>query len=135
MSHFTKCELKMTNLQAIKNALDDLEWDYEEATAGQSVTVRGWRGQTLEAAMSINMGKYDIGVVKNENGTFDLVSDWWGIETTKGLTETELKNTISQKYQYHNVKMACEDKGYSVEEEVNEEDGSIQLVVRRWVHD
>lgn len=133
MSHFTKCELKMVNLQAIKNACDDLGWEYQEATAEQGVTVRGWRGQTLEAEMSINMGKYDIGVVKNENGTYDLVSDWWGIETTKGLTENELKNTINQKYQYHNVKIACEDKGYEVEEEVNQEDGSIQLVVRRWV--
>ena len=40
---------------------------------------------------------------------------------------------LSQRYQYHNVKQACEDKGYSVEEEVNEEDGSIRLVVRKWV--
>ena len=28
---------------------------------------------------------------------------------------------------------ACEEKGYSVEEELNEEDGTIQLVVRKWV--
>ena len=28
--------------------------------------------------------------------------------------------------------MACEDKGYALEEEENEEDGSIRLVVRKW---
>ena len=42
---------------------------------------------------------------------------------------------MNQKYQYNNVKMACEEKGYAVEEEVNEEDGSIRLVVRKWVAD
>lgn len=135
MSHFTKCELKMTNLAAIVAALNDLEHEFTEAEAGQSATVRGWRGQELDAAISVNMGKYDIGVVKNADGTYDLTADWWGVETTKGVSEEQFKNTLSQRYQYHNVLQACEAKGYSVEEEVNEEDGSIQLVVRKWVSD
>jgi hypothetical protein len=135
MSHFTKCELKMTNLAAIKKALADLELSYSEAAQGQDVTVRGYRGDTLKAAMSIDMGKYDIGVIANAEGTYDLTADWWGVETTKGVSEEEFKHRLSQRYQYHNVKMACEDKGYSVEEELNEEDGSIRLVVRKWVNE
>jgi hypothetical protein len=133
MSHFTKCELKMTNLAAIKKALADLELQYAEAEQGQDVVVRGYRGDTLRAAMSIDMGKYDIGVIANAEGTYDLTADWWGVETTKGVSEEEFKHRLSQRYQYHNVKMACEDKGYTVEEELNEEDGSIRLVVRKWV--
>jgi hypothetical protein len=135
MSHFTKCELKMTNLAAIKKALADLELSYSEAAQGQDVIVRGYRGDTLKAAMSIDMGKYDIGVIANAEGTYDLTADWWGVETTKGVSEEEFKHRLSQRYQYHNVKMACEDKGYSVEEELNEEDGSIRLVVRKWVNE
>ncbi len=135
MSHFTKCELKMTNLQALKKALEDLEYDFTVAEQGQAVRVRGWRGQELDAAISVNMGKYDVGVVRNAEGTYDLTADWWGVETTKGVSEEEFKNKLSQRYQYHNVLQACEAKGYSVEEEVNEEDGSIQLVVRKWVTD
>jgi hypothetical protein len=135
MSHFTKCELKMTNLAAIKKALADLELQYAEAEQGQDVVVRGYRGDTLRAAMSIDMGKYDIGVIANAEGTYDLTADWWGVETTKGVSEEEFKHRLSQRYQYHNVKMACEDKGYTVEEELNEEDGSIRLVVRKWVNE
>ena len=135
MSHFTKCELRMTNLEALKRALDDLSWSYQEAASGQSATVRGWRGQTLDAAMSIDMGKYDVGVVKNEQGSYDLTADWWGVETTKGLTEKEVRDTLSQRYQYHNVKMTCEAKGYEIEEERNQEDGTVQLVLRKWVTD
>jgi hypothetical protein len=132
MSHFTKCDLKMTNVEALKKALADMEMNVVEAEAGQQVVVRGYRGQTLSADLKIDMGTYDIGVVKNDDGTLDLVADWWGVETTKGVSEEELKTRLKQRYAYHNVLMACEAKGYSVEEEVNQEDGSIQLVVRKW---
>lgn len=133
MSHFTKCALKMTNLAAIKKALADMQYQYTEAEDGQSVQVRGYRGDSLKAAISVDMGRYDVGVVDNTDGTYDITADWWGVETTKGVSEDEFKNQLSQRYQYHNVKQACEDKGYSVEEELNEEDGSIRLVVRKWV--
>ena len=132
MSHFTKCDLKLTNLEAIKLALKDMELEFEEAKAGQKTVVRGYRGDTLEADLSINMGRYDIGVVAAEDGTYDLTADWWGVETTKGVSEAEVKQQLFQRYQYHNVKMACEAKGYTVEEETNEEDGSVKLVVRKW---
>jgi hypothetical protein len=135
MSHFTKCDLKMTNLTAILRALDDLGYAYEAAEANQSVQVRGWRGQMLDAAIKVDMGKYDVGVIAGEHGTYDITADWWGVETTKGVSEQEFKDKLSQRYAYHNVLMACEEKGYTVEEEVNEEDGSIQLVVRKWVND
>lgn len=122
----------MTNLAAIKKALADMQVKFVEAEQGQSVTVRGYRGDSLKAAISIDMGRYDIGVVDNQDGTFDITADWWGVETTKGVSEEEFKHQLSQRYQYHNVKQACEEKGYSVEEEVNEEDGSIRLVVSKW---
>ncbi|HEY4056648.1 MAG TPA: DUF1257 domain-containing protein [Kofleriaceae bacterium] len=132
MSHFTKCALKMTNLAAIKKALQDMQLKFTEAEQGQSATVRGYRGDTLKAAISVDMGRYDVGVVDNQDGTFDITADWWGVETTKGVSEEEFKHQLSQRYQYHNVKQACEEKGYSVAEEVNEEDGSIRLVVNKW---
>jgi hypothetical protein len=133
MSHFTKCALKMTNLAAIKKALEDMQLKFTEAVEGQSVSVRGYRGDKLQGVMSIDMGRYDIGVVDNQDGTYGVTADWWGVETTKGISEQEFQDTLAQKYQYHNVKQACEEKGYAVEEEVNEEDGSIRLVVRKWV--
>lgn len=132
MSHFTKCELKITNLAALKRALEDLDYTFTESQQHQSVKVRGWRDQTLDAALSIDMGKYDIGVVAAGDGTYDVVADWWGVETSKGVTEKEFRDKVNQRYQYYNVLQACEEKGYSLEEELNEEDGTIQLVVRKW---
>lgn len=132
MSHFTKCALKMTNLAAIKKALADMELKFVEAEEGASVTVRGYQGDTLKGVLSVDMGRYDVGVIDNQDGTYDITADWWGVETTKGVSEEEFKHQLSQRYQYHNVKQACEEKGYALEEELNEEDGSIRLVVRKW---
>ena len=132
MSHFTKCELKLTNLAAIRKALEDMKAVVQEAEEGQTVTVRGYRGDTLQGKLKVDMGRYDVGFVANPDGTYDVLADWWGVETTKGVSEEEFKTQLNQRYQYHNVKQACEAKGYAVEEEVNEEDGSIRLVVRKW---
>lgn len=132
MSHFTKCALKMTNLQAIKKALADLKLTFTEQENNQGVVVRGYRGDSLKAAISVNMGRYDIGIIDNLDGTYGVTADWWGVETTHGTSEEEFQNMLGQKYQYHNVKQACEEKGYTVEEELNEEDGSIRLVVSKW---
>ena len=132
MSHFTKCALKMTNLIALRKALEDLKLQFTEAEANQGVTVRGYRGDSLKAAMSINMGRYDIGILANADGTYEATADWWGVETTHGMSQEEFEHQLGQRYQYNNVKMACEEKGYTVEDEVNEEDGSIRLVVTKW---
>jgi hypothetical protein len=47
------------------------------------VTVRGFRGDTLQAAICVDMGRYDVGVVANADGTYELTADWWGVETPR----------------------------------------------------
>jgi len=132
MSHFTKCDLKITNLAALKRALDDLQLSYRVAEGEQGVEVRGYKGQKLSAEISVDMGKYDIGVVKAADGTYEIVADWWGIEVTKAVTETEFVEELNQRYAYNRVVMACEEQGYTLEESQNEEDGTIQLAMKKW---
>ena len=132
MSHFTKVETQINDLVALKKALDQLGWKYKVAEEGQKVVVRGYRGQTTEAEMTIDMGKYDIGVIKTETGNYELVSDWWGIETTKGLTEAEIVKEINQKYAYQRVVAAVEEAGYTVEANNVAADGTVKLSVSKW---
>src|SRR5262245_12880032 len=109
MSHPTKSALKMTNLAAIQRALEDLQLKRTADAQDQPATGRGYGGDKLQAAISIDMGRYAIGVSANQDGTYDITADWWGVETTKGVSEEEFKNQLSQRYQYNNVKMACEE--------------------------
>jgi hypothetical protein len=132
MSHFSKCALKIKNLVALKQALDDLGLTYTTSNAEVSAFVRGWKGAKVEAELSINMGKYDIGVVKNEDGTYDLTADWWGVETTQGISEQEFTEQLNQKYAYQCVMIACEEQGYATEDVKTEEDGTIKLMASKW---
>jgi hypothetical protein len=132
VSHFTKCDLKITNLVALKRALEDLGHVFTEARNEQQVVVRGWKGAKINAEISIDMGKYDIGVVKAADGTYEMVADWWGIETTRGTQEKEFVEELNQRYAYQRVVMACEEQGYTLEETKNEENGAIALTVKKW---
>jgi hypothetical protein len=132
MSHFTKVETQINDLIALKKALDQLGWKYRVAEEGQKVVVRGYRGQTTEAELCIDMGKYDIGVIKNETGNYELVSDWWGVETTKGLTEQEIVKEINQKYAYQRVVTAVEEAGYTIDTNNVAADGTVKLSVSKW---
>jgi hypothetical protein len=130
LSHFTTVATKIQNLVCLKRALDKLNMKYTHAEEG--VVVKGWRGATTLAEISIDMGRYGIGVVKNEDGTYGLVADWWGIETTTGKTEQEVVEEINREYAYQTVVVACEEQGYRIDEQTVAEDGTIKLSVSKW---
>lgn len=130
MSHFTKVATKINDLTALRKALDQLGWKYQYDPNG--VTVRGYRGQTMKAEIAIDMGKYDVGVVKQEDGTYSLEADWWGVETTRGLKEEEVAKELNAKYAYQRVVAAVEEQGYTIDENAVQADGSIKLNVSKW---
>jgi isochorismate hydrolase len=130
VSHFTKVATKINDLVALRKALDQLGWKYKHAEAG--VEVRGWRGQTSKAEIAIDMGKYDVGVVKQEDGTYALEADWWGVETTRGLKEEEVVKELNAKYAYQRVVAAVEEQGYTIDENAVQKDGTVKLTVSKW---
>lgn len=130
MSHFTKVATKINDLEALKKALDQLGWTYK--TAEEGVEVRGWRGQTSKAELAIDMGKYDVGVVRQEDGTYALEADWWGVETTRGLKEEEVVREVNAKYAYQRVIQAVQEQGYTIDENSVQPDGTIKLSVSKW---
>ena len=130
MSHFTKVATKINDLVALKKALDQLGWKYKASEQG--VEVRGWRGQTTKAEIAIDMGKYDVGVVKQEDGTYALEADWWGVETTRGLKEEEVVKELNAKYAYQRVVAAVEEQGYTIDQNAVQADGTVKLTVSKW---
>ena len=130
MSHFTKVATKINDLTALKKALDQLGWKYRHAEAG--VEVRGYQGQTMSAEIAIDMGKYDVGVVKQADGTYSLEADWWGVETTRGLKEDEVVKEVNAKYAYQRVVAAVEEQGYTIDTNLVQSDGTVKLSVSKW---
>lgn len=132
MSHFTKVATKINSLSALRKALDGLGLQYSVGLdGGEPAHVRGYLHEVVAAKMSVNLGKYDIGVVKSEDGNYELCADWWGIETTTGKTEREIVDEISHAYSRARVVEACEENGYSVGE-FDVVDGSAMMTVQCW---
>ena len=133
MSHFTSVKTKIRDLVCLKRALKDLNYTFTEAEEGQTVTVKGYQGDTMEALLSIHASRtYDIGVQLTTEGTFEFVADWWGVETTRGVDEETFIKALTQRYSYHKVLEEVRKKGYTIEQEETREDDTIQLRVRTW---
>jgi len=132
MSHFTTVETKIKNMNLLKRILKELGYDFTEVTDEQKVKVKGYQGQTTDANLVIHASKtYDIGVRMTEKGA-TFIADWWGVETTRGVTEEEFIHQLVQKYSYHTVMDAVQAKGYTIQEEEVAEDQTIRIKIKGW---
>ncbi len=133
MSHFTSVKTKIRDLVCLTRALKDLGYNFTQAEEHQAVTVKGYQGQTTDAVVSVHASKtYDVGVKLTADGTYEFVADWWGVETTRGVTEEEFIKKLTQRYSYHKVMEEIKKRGFTIESEEAKQDETIQVRVRTW---
>lgn len=128
MSHFTNVKTKITDLEALKAALEDLGYPVVEGRA----TIRGWRHATEQAELAARLGSFDIGFRRTADGTYDAVADWWGVRTYEGVSQADFMRRLTQRYAYRKVIGEVSKQGYTLVEEEQQADQSIRLVVRKW---
>jgi hypothetical protein len=126
MSHFSQIKTQIRNLTSLQAALADLGIDWK---SGHS-TVRGYRGQTHNAEISIEQDNgYDVGFSWNGK-EYELVADlqyWQQPWSVEGFLRQ-----VTQRYAYHTVVNETARQGFQVTEQQQNEDGSIRLLVKRW---
>lgn len=128
MSHFTKVKSRVFDRVTLEQALRDLNFRISPLQV-----VNGWQGATRRADLvAKTTGPYDIGFVKNAEGSFDIVADWWGVRTTTGIEQERFVNQLTQRYAYHKVMGSVQSHGFQVAEEENLQDSAIRVVVRRY---
>lgn len=124
MSHFTTIKVQIKNGELLHETLQELGYTVECNT-----TVRGFQGKSTTAEYVIRQNNgYDLGFRLNEE-TYELVADFWGAQ----INQTEFVNKISQTYAHKQLMITFEQEGFNLEEEESLEDGTIRLVVGRWV--
>jgi hypothetical protein len=132
MSHFTTVQTRIKDRVCLLLALKDLKYAFTEAEVGQKLQVRGYVGQKAEADIVVHISKtYDVGIRLSAEGAV-LVADWWGVETTSGVTEQEFTARLTQRYAYHKVVQEVEKKGYQIVDQEETEDKHIHIRVRSW---
>ena len=129
MSHFSTIRTKLKNKPQLQEALEILQYDVKE---DQELKVTGNHGighETVEAELAIAS---DIGFRMNPmTGEYELVAD---LETwNQPIPVERFVDKVTQQYARMTIHDTVKKMGFEVEEEWEMVDGSIELVVNRWV--
>lgn len=131
MSAYTEVETEFRDFEALKLALQDLKYAFEE---GEALAMYGYQGdkrrQTAEIVIRrqrVGPASNDVGFTLQPNGSYKLIVSEYDEDTN--FDET-IQNKLKQRYSYHAVVRQAKAKGYQVSE--SKEKGKIKLVLRRW---
>ena len=126
MSHFSKIQTSLKDLDLLKKSLSDLSIHWEP----ELNRVRGYKEQTTFANIVIKQdNNYDIGFSWN-GFEYQLVADiqfWqqpWSIEL--------FLDRVSQRYAYNSIVESTSNQGFQTVNETVQEDGSIKLTLQKW---
>ena len=131
MSHYSRVKTQFRHREALITCLKNLGYEVETDT-----TIKGHHGEhTVDIAVRKAKG-YGVGFVKNPDGTYDMVADWWGVAGTgerKIAQElAEQAGTIQKEYAKKMVLEQAALDGFEVVSQTDEQDGTLRIVVRRW---
>lgn len=126
MSHFVKIRTQIREREHLVQALRDLHYQFQE---GQNIVVRGYAGNRETADVVVNTGsKYDVGF-RRQAEEFEVVADWWGVETSTQVRQRSFLESVNQRYSYNMVKEQAREQYLVVEEEQELENGDIVLLL------
>lgn len=124
MSHFTTIKVQIKNSDTLLQVLQELGYQVECNT-----TVRGYRGNTTRSEYVIRQKNgYDLGFHRSGEN-YEIIADFWGAK----INQKEFVNSITQKYAHKTLMATIQEQGLEVEEEEVLEDGTVRVVVGRWV--
>ncbi|MFM6016945.1 MAG: DUF1257 domain-containing protein [Dolichospermum sp.] len=124
MSHFTTIKVQIKQGEVLLQVLKELGYQVE-----QNTQVRGYMGDKTNAEYVIKQSNgYDLGFRKNGE-SYELVADFWGAK----INQQEFINNISQKYAHKTLMETIQTEGFNVEEEEVLADGTLRVIVGKWV--
>ena len=124
MSHFTTIKVQIKNSEILHQVLQELGYQVE-----CNAKVRGYQGNTTQSEYVIRQENgYDLGF-RRAGENYEIIADFWGAR----INQQEFINSITQKYAHKNLMSTVQEQGFNVEEEEVLEDGTVRVVVGRWV--
>ena len=129
MSHFSTIKTKLKNKPILQEALEILQYDVKEDQELKVTGAHGINHETVEADIAIGT---DVGFRMNPmTGEYELVAD---LETwNQPIPVERFVDKVTQQYARMTIHNQVKEMGFQVEEEWEMVDGSIELVVNRWV--
>jgi hypothetical protein len=135
MSHFTCIKTQIKHQDALLKALADIGFKEVEVheTAqhlyGYQGDVRSQTAEVIIRRQYIGSASNDIGFKRQKDGQFEAIIS----EYDRHKYSQAWLNGLTQRYGYHMLLEAAPEQGFTIEEEETLEDGTIRVVVARWV--
>jgi Protein of unknown function (DUF1257) len=125
MSHFTTIKVQIKQGDILHQTLQELGYHVEK-----NAQVRGYQGDRTVADYVIRRSNgYDLGFRKDGDEGYELVADFWGAR----INQQQFVNQVQQKYAHKMLMQTVAEQGYAIEAEEVLEDGTVRIVVGRWV--
>ncbi|MBE8993222.1 DUF1257 domain-containing protein [Microcystis aeruginosa] len=103
--HFSTLTTKITDAEILVKSLQDLG-----IIVKREADVRGSNGQRVRVdIVAVLEGDYDLGWIRNTDGSFDLIVDILGV--AKKHDQTELINSINAKYAVNKTLKEIKERG------------------------
>ena len=125
MSHFTTIKTKLKNKPELIEALQLLQYDVQE----DQELINPTNHQHEKVKVDVSIGN-DIGFRLNNNGEYELVAD---IQTWRDpVPPKRFVEKVTQQYARMTVHNTVKNMGYTIDEEWEMDDNSIEITVTNW---
>ena len=117
MSHFTKLDrAKIVDPEAFIKACADLGL----TDVHRDIEIKDFYGKKIMVDVAVKTGKYDLALVKGEDGKYDLTADWWGVRgersqemrDAKIISDTDLQNYLLRHSTKHTIVQRYKRQGF-----------------------
>ncbi|MGC8742358.1 MAG: DUF1257 domain-containing protein [Verrucomicrobiia bacterium] len=126
MSHFIQIKTIIKERDQLIEAIKDLGYEYQ---TGEELYVESYEKTRVKVDIKILTGsKYEIGFRKTENG-YDIVADWWAVESFTKIREKDFIQKIIKQYSYNIIKDHVREQNMVIEREETLENGDTVLIV------
>ena len=131
MSHFSEVKTKMTETKYLKDALKALGFNLVESEI--PVQVRGFFGESVQAEFKVTTSThYDIGFVKGENGSYEVVGDWELLPQVSQIEREPFLAAVKRQYAKTAIEAIAKSQGYEISMVEDEENQTTEMVVTQW---
>jgi Protein of unknown function (DUF1257) len=124
MSHFSTVRVQIKDGAVLQESLRALGYDVQ-----QNANVRGYKGQvTVADYVVVQANGYDLGF-RRQGEAYELVADFWGAK----VDAAQFVGRVTQQYAHRMLVQTVRQQGFDLETEEVLADGSVRVVVGRWV--
>jgi hypothetical protein len=122
MSHFTTVQTQIRDVTALRNACQELGVELAE-----NAEARGYGSNKRKGDLVIKLkGPYDIAGTRQADGSYELITDWWGKHVEREVGKGYGK--LLQLYGVYKAQAEAKRKGFTTRRQ-SLKDGSIKITI------